>query len=428
MAQQQMMLTSITTYDNVRIVDCIIDEMEMGQFYNSARLVDQVLRDARIMSVVSTRIQALLGQEREIEPAKDTVRGRKIAEDIKDNWKRMFSDAALVELLTWGIFHNSGIAQIVEDTDPWRLEVWHPWALTFDLATGNYWLQTRDGRLDLFAELDGTYRDNKGGRWVLYTPYGYGNTRRGLLRAVHRLYLERQWSHRDRARYSEIFGQPIRFGVAPTSSTEAERAQYAERLSPVGAESVVVGTQGEPGNMWDLKLVEASGRSSTLFNDEIAQLDKEIATLFLGQSQSTDGKGGLSTQENAGETVLLHVVRGDGDTLGDTLHTQFLTPYCDYAYSSGDMASCVSWDIEPAEDSAKKALEFKTLIEGIVAAKTAGLPIDVREVLEQYNVPMVSEAEQAALEAEKAALQPAPIVPPHVNGTPPGAPMNPNQQ
>ncbi len=407
MSSTQGMLTALGSYENVRYIDSIVDEMESGYFYNSARLVDRVLRDARLFAVLNTRISGLLGQKIEFEPAKGPKQGEakgvKIAEDIETDWPKMFPHASLVQLLTWGIMHNSGVAQILEDSDPWKIEVWHPWALSWDEDARGYELVTRENsRLKLIPNKDGTHNDDRGGLWVLYTPYGFGNTNRGLLRAVHRLYLERQWAHRDRARYSEIFGQPIRFGIAPINASKELRDEYADRLSPEGAESVVVGQQGEDGNSWDLKLIEASGTSTELFNAEIEQLDKEIATLFLGQSQSTDGQGGLGTKENAGEMQFLNVLRGDHDTLIDTLHTQFLVPYCEFAYGAGAMAAWPCWDIEPAEDMAKKATEFKTLVDGLVAAKAAGLPVNAREVLEHYNVPLLTEAEEAALEAKVA--------------------------
>jgi hypothetical protein len=59
---------------------------------------------------------------------------------------------------------------------------------------------------------------------------------------------------------------------------------------------VLVCKQGLDGNKWDAKLVEAMGKSQELFEGEIAQLDREIATLLLGQSQSTDGQAGLGAR------------------------------------------------------------------------------------------------------------------------------------
>jgi phage gp29-like protein len=397
----QLMISGITSYDAVRDVDAIVFEMEQGIFTNSARLVDQVLRDARINSVLNTRVLGLLGKPLEFEPAKDTAAGRRCAEDCETDWPAMFERSALVELLTWGIMQGVGIGQIVEDQEPWKLEVWHPWALSWDEYDRQYYLQTRENsRLYIVADGKGGYRDKNGTRWLLYTPFGYGNSgRRGLLRSIHRLYLERAWAHRDRARYSEIFGQPLRFGIAPDGATKEERTEYKKRLSLEGAEPVVVGNQGTEGNRWDLKLVEASGKSTVLFQEELSQIDKEIATLLLGQSQSTDGQSGLGSNDQAGEVVRLDIMRADGDGMGDTLHGQFLVPYHEFM-GVPLLAPWPKWKIDPPEDRAKKAQEFKTLIDGIVAAKDAGVPIDERAILEDYGVPMISEEEQAAMDAE----------------------------
>lgn len=411
---EQVQISRLTSYDGVRYVDAIVDEGEDGYFTNAARLVDQILRDARICSVLSTRILGLLGKPVEFEPAvkpepdkkkgrrSGEARARKIAEEIESDWPQMFPRATLAELLTWGLMLGVGIGRIDETCEPWRLDVWHPWALTWDSDARAYYVQTRDNtRLWLTKDKHGQFFDAEGGRWVIYTPYGYDNAgRRGLLRASHRLYLERQWAHRDRSRYSEIYGQPIRVGTAPLNSTKEQRTAYHDLLAPSGAEAVVVLQQGEEGNRWGLEIIEAKGTSTELFQAQIEQLDREIATLFLGQSQSTDGQGGLGNQEKAGESVRLDVMRADADTLADTLRHQFIVPYCEFTYGRGELAPWACWQIDPPEDLAAKATEFKTLIDGMVAAKTAALPIDIRAIFDAHNVPIVSEQEQAAMEKE----------------------------
>jgi phage gp29-like protein len=401
------MISGVTTYDNVRIVDAIVDEGEQGIFINSARLVDQVLRDARIYSTAMTRILGLLGKPLEFEPAeisdgRTKTTAERYAKECESEWPRMFEHSALVELLLWGIFHNSGLAQVIEDTDPWTIEVWHPWALTWDEYERRYYVQTReDARLYIESDGKGGYVDQNGTRWILYTPHGFGNTRRGLLRAIARLYLERAWAHRDRARYSEIHGQPMRLGIAPANATKEEVVEFKKRLSPIGAEPVIVARQGEDGNRWDAKLIEAMGKSAELFEGELSQLDREIATLLLGQSQTTDGQAGLGSNDQAGEPVRVDIMAADGDSLSDAARNQFLVPYYQFAYGSGDMAPWPCWRVAPPEDSAKKATEFKTVMDGLAVAKAQAIPVNEREMLECHGIPAVSEAEQAAMEAEK---------------------------
>lgn len=399
-----MPVTAIGTWDNVRTIHAILDEAESGTFVNAARLVDQVLRDDRIFSTIMTRVLSLLGKPQEFEPPKDTAQGRKHAEELKAMWPEMAEHSALVELLIWGITLGVGVAQVTQTSDPWKLEVWHPWALTWDPYEGCYLIQGRDSeQIRILPDGKGGFLDEEGRRWVLFTPYGFANAgRRGLLRALADLYLERRWAHRDRARYSEVHGQPMRIGIAPIKGVETDQiAEFRRKLAPAGSESVVILRQGEEGNRWDVKLVEAMGKSNELFEQEIAQLDRAIATLVLGQSQSTDGQAGLGSNDQAGEPVRLDIMRGDAESLTPTIRKQFLMPYYRFAYGNADMAPWWCIKVDPPEDRAKKATELKTLVEALAAAKAAALPLDQRAILEAFGQPMISEEEQAKLEAQK---------------------------
>ena len=407
----QIPIAQIATYENVRAVDAIVEEAERGYFLNAALLVDQVLRDARIFSVLMTRILGLLGKPVEFEPPKETARATNLAKEIEGYWPRFFPHAALVELIIWGLMLNLGVAQIVEDADgEWTIEVWHPWAVRFDQTTLLYYVTLRgpsgnSEEVSLEQSGDGYYTDKYGTRWVLYLPAGYGNSgRRGLLRNLHHLFLERNWSHRDRSRYSEIFGQPMRVGIVPPGISQEKLDRFADVLSPIGAEPVAIVEQGLEGNRWDVKLVESAGRSTELFQVEIEQLDKEIATLILGQSQSTDGQGGLGTQENAGLDVRTDIMRADADTLSNVIREQFLVPYVAFAYGGdGEQAPWPCWKVEPPDDTKKRAEEFYALMQGLQIAKLQGFPVNVRELLDKHNIPTLTEEEERAMKAEQEA-------------------------
>ncbi len=428
MATEQVPPGTVTYDYYYRRATQIIDESDDGYFYNSARLIDTALRDARLRATLSTRVSGLLGKPLKFDPAKDNARHQKIADEIESLWPQMFAQSTLTQLLEWGIMQGVGLAQIVKDFDPWRVEVWHPRCLTWDPFSGNYYLATKETqRFDLTRNDDGTFSGPDGSSWFLYLPNGYGDIagKRAAIRAVHQLAGEREWAHRDRSRYMEIFAKTIRLGTAPGNSTQAQREEFRQLIYEAGSGGVVVASEGEEGNRWGLKLVEASGKSTELFHQTLGQLDKEIATLLLGQSQSTDGQAGLGANDQAGEPVRLDIIRGDNDTFSDSVRAQVLVPFCEFAYGAGQMAPWLCWDVEPAEDTQKKALEFKDLVTGLVMGKDAGLPIDDREMLEDYNVPMISKAEQAALDAraaEEKAAQSAQInaIPPVKNGN--GAP------
>jgi hypothetical protein len=54
----------------------------------------------------------------------------------------------------------------------------------------------------------------------------------------------------------------------------------------------------------------------------------------------------------------------------------------------------------PPEDTAKRATEFKTVMDGLAVAKAKTIPVDERELLDEYGIPVVSEERQRAMEAE----------------------------
>jgi phage gp29-like protein len=438
---QQQSIYTVSTWESVRSVDNIVSEAEQGYFYNAALLVDQILRDDRIYGTLMTRVLGLLGKPLEFEPAKDTARGRNVAEEIEEDWPTLFGHAAVVDLLTWGIMLGVGLGQIIEDKKHgWYLEVWHPWALEWDPHERCYLVQGKgQTRVRLSSDGDGGYIDDAGRRWVIYTPYGFGNAgRRGLLRNLARLYLERQWAHRDRARYSEVHGQPMRVGIAPANATTAQVESFSDALSPVGGEPVVIVRQGEEGNKWDAKLVEATGKSHELFAQEIAQLDKAIATLVLGQSQSTDGQAGLGSNAEAGEPIRIDIMRADADTLSDALRAQLLVPYCDFTYGDSLMTPWPCWQVEPPEDQAylatvhmNQATADNTYIQaGVLTPEEVALSrfgegkysLDTKiETATREKILEIS-AQQMEVEAEKALEDaknpPEPVIAP--NGAPNG--------
>lgn len=347
-------VTSIAVWDNIRSIECIIDEADQGLLYNPAYLVERIMRDDRIYGAVMTRILGLLGRHLDFEPAKETAQGRNIAEELEDDWPKMFEHSGLVRLLTWGLLLGVGIAQVIQQRDRWYLEVWHPHQLRWDPNRRVWIIRGKNMPETVLEELDdGGWVDPDGVRWVLFTPYGIEDApRHGLFNKLARLYLERQEALRDRSRYSEKHGNPMHLGIAPAASTADEVNSFAGSLGNIGSEPVVVARQGEPGNQWDVRLVEATGRSQDLFEQEIAQLDRAIATVILGQSQTTDGQAGLGSNAEAGEPVRLDIMRADKDALADCLRMQFLVPYCDFHYGNGEMAPYPCWNVDPPEDKA----------------------------------------------------------------------------
>jgi hypothetical protein len=400
----QVPIASLVATERQRVVDAIVTQVEDGIFYEGSLLVDLVLRDDRIRGVLMQLVQGLLGKQLELEPAKDNGTHRSIADEIEVLWPAMFEESALVELVTWGITLGVGLAQVVwQDGVPW-LDVWHPWALRWDDFLHQYVLQTRENSVLHLVPADHGFTDETGGQWLLFTPYGCERPgRRGLLRSLAPLYLERRLVRRDRSSYLQIHGKPLRFGIAPEGANKADIDDFNDSLSNLDSESSITARQGPDGKKWDVKLIEASAQSHAGFTSALAELDHAIAVLLLGQAQTTDGQQGLGANAEAGEPVRGDLLSALERSLSHTLREQFLKPYCQFAYGSAERAPYPCWQVEPPEDELAKAQELDTLADALVKLQTAGAPVDVRAVLESHGVPMISEAEQARIDAEAAA-------------------------
>jgi phage gp29-like protein len=388
--EAELTVTQTPVVDGVRTIDGIIANAELGIFYDSALLGDYVMRDDRCASVMMTRVLGLLGVPLKMEPPKDNARHRKIAEEIEYEWESIFSDAELFELVTWGLFHGTGLGQLC---DPWpRLEAWHPSALWEDQQQNAYFVSTK--------RQSNVKVDPGNRRWVMYAPYGDKRPmRKALLRSLARPVLYRQWVLRDWARYSEKHGMPLTVAVAPGGASPADLRTLETDLMRMGAEGVFVVRQGEAGNQYDIKLVEAVANSHEGFARQIEIVNQMIAVRVLGQSMSTDGQAGLGSNDQAGEPTFLKLLRADAKYFARWAREQVLKPYCEVTYGDPEVAPYPCPQVEPPEDKAKRATELKLFFE---AMQIAPPEVDRRALIEAAGIDMISEAEQAALEAEKA--------------------------
>jgi phage gp29-like protein len=398
---RELILPVWTQVSKVPLAEGALSNLTNGDFYDAALLLDQIFRDDRIRAVWDIRVNSVLGAPQHFEPGKDTAMGRRVADDADASWWDMVPRSELALLYRWGICLGVGVAHRgwVKKSGSWTpsLKTWHPGALWYSVAEDVYYLRHEAGQIAILPDDP---------NWVLFTPYGFKYARQqGLIYALTELYLDRRWTFRDRARHSEIHGQPIRQGIAPADAAPDEVKSYKRAIANAGSESVVITKQGQEGNRWDLKLIESQSTSSEVFTDKKISIDEDIAILFLGQSMSTTGQGGLGSQEKAGDSVRGDVKRFDASTIGD-LSECILAPWARYDYGSEDLTPRLVLEVDPPEDEAKKAQTLNALGDAIGKLEKYGL--DTRTVLEEAGVPLLSEAEaearrqQLVIEAQEA--------------------------
>lgn len=405
-AQQQpieLILPVFTQWERVGSVTGILADLENGQFYSASLLVEQMMRDDRVRALVNTLLMSVLGCERNWTASdakakgkkKATAKAQRFADELAEGWDEMVAEEELYELVRWALMLGASIMRTPWDMRTGAVEArtWHPGALWFNLTDNEYYLRHQGGQLVIPRDsLD----------WQLLTPYSHKYGRlNGMVRSMSMLYLARQWTFRDRARHSEVHGMPIRLGIVPADADKRSKENFRVGLQSIGTETVVIAPQGEEGKKFGVQLVEAQSNSHQVFSSQLDHLDDCMAILVLGQKMSSKGSTGLGSDANPGDSVRRDIMSWLArviEKLCNRLSRRWME--VNYGADQVDYAPRLCIGVDPPEDGKKRADEMSVLGDVVKKLKAEGL--DVRALLEQAGVPLLSPAEaaQAAAEAE----------------------------
>jgi phage gp29-like protein len=390
----ELILPVFTQWEKVGSVTSILAEIEQGIFYNGSLLVEQMMRDDRVRALVNTLIMSVLGCDSHWEAAKTenqrtSKRGQKYADEIAEKWDDMVPEDEVYELVRWALMLGVGVMRT-----PWNMRTgevnvrtWHPGAIWFNLADNEYYLRHQGGQ-------DQVPRDSLD--WLLLTPFSHKYGRlNGLVRSMAMLYLARQWTFRDRARHSEVHGLPIRLGITPADADKRAKDNFRNALQAIGTETVVIAPQGPEGKKYAVELVEAQAEGHKVFSAQLDHIDDCMAILILGQKMSSKGTSGLGSDANPGDSVRRDIMAWLArviERVCNRLAQRWMV--VNYGLESMDLAPRLCIEVDPPEDGAQKATELSTL--GDAVAKLAAHGLDIRELLEQAGVPLLSPTDAAA--------------------------------
>lgn len=349
---QELPVYGVKPADRKWMNDRILSELDNGQFLNSGIQGDAILRNARIRGAYEQRMAGVFAAPLEISAPEDGDDStQKIADDVKKRWPQMFPRSALEELHRYGITQGIGIAEKVWDTTK------KPWTFTLKVYSPRYYLWVWSAQSYYLTTFNGFIRiPKKSTQWVVYTPYGYERAYLfGNIRSLLDPYMFMSWNATDWANYNEVYGRPIRQAIVPQSANPGEEKKFVKDVSTMGAGSVVKSKQDKDGNAFKLELLEAKSMGWKTFPEALAWSRQEVAEVLLGQAQSMDGVGGLSSQEEPGKAVRADVRASDNEKLTECLKDQAVDDYVEFAYGDRTLAPTPNYLVEPKEDDAKKA-------------------------------------------------------------------------
>jgi hypothetical protein len=380
-----------------------------------ADLCESVMVDERVAGVLASQTYGLIGRDMHITGDPIQAIALEGLEGRPGDFPRMCPEGELERLIAWGRIMGIGYAR--KEYPPFRaigereipyIRTWHPRYLRYEhprpgLTYGRMWAMTATGEVEVKPE----------NGWVVYTPYGKQRPWAfALWRALSFAWIIKQLAILDRARYSEVSGQPVRVGIAPQGATERARKRWQAALQALSADSAMVLPEG-----YDFKLVEATSTNYEVFQQAIDWADKAITIAIKGEQVTTEGSSGFSNGDNQADVsnaILAFVEK----SISTCLNEQLIAEWSRFNFV-GNKRCYLGWEVSPAEDEKKRAEGIDALGKAIVsvdgALKKSGFRADAKKLADDFHIPVV-----ALTEEEKKAPDP--------NQKPPPGPMRPSDK
>lgn len=400
---RELPVTVFNDWDNAWLVRNALADLERGMFRSASYLVDAMGRDDRISGVMTSRVSGLQSLPLEFKSAGETKRALAATELVKEHWDEMAPAPELAQLHEWGVMLGYGLAQKIWDTQDgiWvpRLQLWHPSFLYWRWDTFSLWVITADGLVEV----------PKGGdeNWFLYAPYGYyRGWMHGKVRAIALPWLMRAWARRDWARYNEVYGLGLIKAKIPAQASQSDgsKDRFVDNLANRGSEPVIECEQDENGKGFDFDIVEAKSTGYLTFPQQIGDVDAAIAIALIGQNLTTEGGrggGGAFALGKVHYEVKQEITKSDNATWGPTLQAQLLRPFCKFNIGDEHLAPLPDRQVDPPADKAQEADALDKLSTAVKTFADAGAPVDVRELLDEQGVPLISPEEEAKRKTEQ---------------------------
>jgi hypothetical protein len=380
----------------VGAVRSALDRHELGDLYDSARLVDWMGRDPRIHGDLGTRVRALAarsGLPFTVEPSNeaDQRRAAAVAKQVSALWWNVLPEEVIAQLLADAIMLGVCVAMLEWDGPQRdRLHVmplpahnlcWDEWA-------GHWYYQTRDGR-EVVTPGDG--------RWFLHLPHGQRSWMRGAVRPLGHLSVARYLSQRDWDRHCEKHGMPVLAVREPAFAQDDVSngvAAFYDQFRNLGSETVLRLPQGSgaPGDGWEAKWLETTAQGWQSFQGRLARLDSDVSVVLLGRDAASADKALGGDGEAERGRVRIEYLASDAEPLTTSLRDQVWMPWGRVTQANWDdsLAPWGRWNTRPPADLSRRAATLSVL--GDAIGKLTGQGVDPKPLIEEFQLTQIAGA------------------------------------
>jgi hypothetical protein len=384
---------TLWTVDMLRAAQVRADRGDLS-FVGS--VCDALLGDDRFPSVLRTRVQGLLGLVPGFEASGDGRRKNRAvrALEAEEDWWDILPEDEHALAFSYALLAGVAPSELVYEEElpngrtvaryrrgrlmP-QLRFWHPGGLSLDDA----------GDWQMAVEGGGTVPVRAGdGQWVLWTPYG---KRRpwihGMWRGLSRWWLLKQYAIDDWGRYGEKGAQSVVESDKDAGVSKELRQDLVNSLFELARDGIIALPPGTR-----LKMLEATANTLSLYNAQIEAANTAMAVAALGHNLTSEVKGGSFAAADTGNDVRLDLRKFDAEVDSTTTHSQVLPWWATYNFGDSALAPWPVYPVDPAKDKKADADTLNVLGDAVVKLKAADDGVDVRAILESYEVPIVKGA------------------------------------
>lgn len=356
-------------------------------------------KDWHYMSVLGTRKRAVAQLEITVEAGGDSAREEEIADFIRDWLTRDEIEDELIDILD-AIGKGYSVTEILWEMSerqwlPSRLEWRRPEWFEFDRQTGQRVLLRGQGGpqpLEPFCFIT-HFAKAKSGLPV----------RGGLARSVAWAYLFKNYDLKDWVTFLEVYGMPIRVGKYENGASEEDKEILLRAVSSIGTDAAAI----MPKTMM-IEFIEnksGGGSGSEQYERFADWLDRQVSKAVLGQTLTTEVKGGSMAAAKVHDEVRKDIMRSDARQAAATINRDLIRPIVDLNYGPRQTYPRLRMEIPDSVD-------LKAFSEGLTPFIDRGLKISQGWVREKFGAPLPADDDELLTPtAPAAAPSPAPAGP-----------------
>lgn len=380
---------------------------EAGDFYDSGLLVDYMDRNPRISGALDTRCKGVVGLPFSLEPADDSPEAEKYRDEVQEWWWEIFPESLLSGLMRSVVGMGYAPAEMTfHPLEKRWMPGLHPW------HQSNWYRNTYSNKWECYQGKGAlTVVEPGRGQWVLLEAASYRSWMRGIVRCLGLDSTSRELAVTDWLRWCEKHGMPIVKASVPTDQINTQAGKsFRSGMRTMGREGVVgIPTVGRDLAPWDAEYLEPKTVSWAGFRELINHCDRDVAIGILGQTLTTDVKGGSLAAAQVHELVRQDYIRADVEVLSTTLRKQVLFFYMLYNHGpeSVKLTPWPKWDTRRPSQALDEAATIKAIGDAIEKIKTASPRVDVDALLEKFAIPLKDE-DEVEEEPEQEPEKPAP--------------------